>query len=185
MLNKQKLVKEIKSSVKWLINEDCGCVTIKLDDTFAVCVGWSDGYDVTDTDVIHSKQSPTWCINAGIKVWTSDSMRTDYDFINSPYYEDTEDVWDTDVSISPLENYEELADYFLTEYEAMSKFEIENDGKIIGYKNLWVCDRCLMAIESHEGSQATLQHNVNENDKVASKCSWCHENGFDTLYELI
>ena len=84
MLNKQKLVKEIKSSVEWLINEDCGCVTIKLDDTLAVCVGWSDGYDVTDTDVIHSKQSPTWCINAGIKVWTSDSMRTDYDFINSP-----------------------------------------------------------------------------------------------------
>ena len=112
-------------------------------------------------------------------------MRTDYDFINSPYYEDTGDVWDTDVSISPFENYEELADYFLTEYEAMSKFEIEDDGKIIGYKNLWVCDHCLIAIESHEGEQVTMKHYVNVDDKVASRCSWCHENEFDTLYELI
>ena len=99
-MTKQKLAKEIKYAVEWLIKEDCGCVTIKLDDTLAVCVGWSDGYDVTDTDVIHSKQSPTWCINAGIKVWTSDSMRTDNDFINSTNYDDTEDVWDTDVAIS-------------------------------------------------------------------------------------
>ena len=133
-MKKQELAKEIKSAVEWLINEDCGCSRIKLDDTLAVCVGWLDGYDVSNTGVIHSKQSPTWCVNAGIKVWTSDSMRTDYDFINSPYYEDSGDVWDTDVSISPFENYEELADYFLKEYDAMSKFEMERDGKIIGHK---------------------------------------------------
>lgn len=133
-MNKQELAKEIKSAVRWLIKEDCGCSTIKLDDTLAVCVGWLDGYDVSNTGVIHSKQSPTWCVNAGIKVWTSDSMRTDYDFINSPYYEYSGDVWDTDVSISPFENYEELADYFLKEYDAMSKLEMERDGKIIGHK---------------------------------------------------
>ena len=54
-----------------------------------------------------------------------------------------------------------------------------------GHKNLWVCERCLMAIESHEGSQATLKHYVDENDDVESKCEWCKECGFDTSYELI
>lgn len=52
-------------------------------------------------------------------------------------------------------------------------------------ENLWVCDHCLAAIESHEGNQATLRHSVDENDDVESKCEWCKEVGFNTLYELI
>lgn len=52
-------------------------------------------------------------------------------------------------------------------------------------ENLWVCDRCLLAIESREGNQATLKHYVDENDDLESKCEWCEEIGFDTLYELI
>lgn len=52
-------------------------------------------------------------------------------------------------------------------------------------ENLWVCSHCLMAIESREGNQATLRHYVDENDDVESKCEWCEECGFDTLYELI
>ena len=50
---------------------------------------------------------------------------------------------------------------------------------------LWVCERCLMAIESREGNQATMRHYVDENDDDESKCEWCEEVGFDTLYELI
>ena len=53
------------------------------------------------------------------------------------------------------------------------------------HKNLWVCERCLMAIESREGKQTTLEHYVDENDDVESKCEWCEECSFDTLYELI
>ena len=52
-------------------------------------------------------------------------------------------------------------------------------------ETLKVCEHCLMAIESHEGEQVTMKHYVNVDDEVASRCSWCHENGFDTLYELI
>lgn len=52
-------------------------------------------------------------------------------------------------------------------------------------ETLWVCDRCLMAIESHEGNQATLRHSVDEEDPVESRCDWCEEEGFDTLYELV
>lgn len=57
-------------------------------------------------------------------------------------------------------------------------------------KNLWVCEHCLAAIESHEGRQVMLCHDIelefdeNEFDEV-SKCDWCEESGFDTLYELI
>ena len=53
------------------------------------------------------------------------------------------------------------------------------------HKNLWVCERCLMAIESREGSQVTLKHYVDEDDDVESKRDWCEECGFNTLYELI
>ena len=42
-----------------------------------------------------------------------------------------------------------------------------------------------MAIESREGKQITLERYVDENDDVESKCEWCEECGFDTLYELI
>ena len=52
-------------------------------------------------------------------------------------------------------------------------------------EKLWVCERCLMAIESREGNQATMRHYVDEGDKNESKCEWCEQDGFDTLYELI
>lgn len=50
---------------------------------------------------------------------------------------------------------------------------------------MWVCSHCLMAIESREGNQATLRHFVDETDAVESRCDWCRECGFDTLYELV
>ena len=52
-------------------------------------------------------------------------------------------------------------------------------------QTMWVCERCLAAIESREGNQATLRHYVDENDEQESYCDWCEESGFDTLYELI
>ena len=52
-------------------------------------------------------------------------------------------------------------------------------------KHLCVCERCLMAIESREGNLVTLSHYVDESDPEASRCDWCEESGFDTLYELI
>lgn len=52
-------------------------------------------------------------------------------------------------------------------------------------ESMWVCEHCLMAIESREGNQATLRHSVDEEDDIESKCDWCEDTGFDTLYELI
>ena len=51
-------------------------------------------------------------------------------------------------------------------------------------EKLWVCEHCLMAIESREGAQATLRHDIDDDD-IDSKCDWCKEDGFDRLYELV
>lgn len=59
-------------------------------------------------------------------------------------------------------------------------------------KPLTVCDHCLQAIESHEGPQITKTIYVDDEEyfdseeeyEEASKCDWCEEFGFDTLYEI-
>ena len=54
--------------------------------------------------------------------------------------------------------------------------------------NMRVCPHCLMAIESREGTQATMKHYVDYDD-VETRCDWCEETadegGFDVLYELL
>jgi hypothetical protein len=57
--------------------------------------------------------------------------------------------------------------------------------EVEGEHNLRVCDHCLAAIQSREGYLPTITLYVDEEDPVASKCEWCEEEGFDTLYELI
>lgn len=52
-------------------------------------------------------------------------------------------------------------------------------------EKLWVCEHCLLAIESREGNQAILRHSVDEWNDEGSKCEWCEEVGFSILYELI
>ena len=129
----REVAKFIKKSVQWLQQTDEGCCTYKLDDRLAICVGWLDGYGEEIQDcLIQSESEPDFAINAGIKVWTSDaSMLTDYNWINAPY-EENGDVWDTDITISPNENYEELAVWLLKEYHKMDNLILDEEGKIIG-----------------------------------------------------
>lgn len=128
---KEQVAKQLKDAVEWLKEQDAGCVTIKLDDRLGICVGWLAGYgeEVRD-DCIQSKEEPDFAINAGIKVYTSDDMRTDYEFINMPYYENGE-VLATDVSVEPDEDFTELAEYLLDEYDSMKDLNIEEDGLIV------------------------------------------------------
>lgn len=48
---------------------------------------------------------------------------------------------------------------------------------------LRVCERCLMAIESREGSQITRKIYVDEDDP--QKCDWCETDDNDILYEIL
>lgn len=55
-----------------------------------------------------------------------------------------------------------------------------------------VCNRCLMAIEAHEGAQTHRKiyvddaqyYDSTEEYEHDSTCEWCEENGFDELYEI-
>ena len=268
-MNKNKIAQFIKESVEWLVENQMGCCRYKLDDHLAIFVGWSAGYgDEERYDVIQALDNPDFAINAGIKVWTSDDMWTDFDWLNFPYYKDG-DVLDMDCAISPQEknyDYERVAKHLFSMYNEAKELDMTNDGKIlpreveydvvcfertlkikfskgsniedmnviwkaldkyydewqndddptycleefmvnevcdeydltveewdsIPYGNdyepretLWVCEHCLCAIESREGNQARLAHYVDETDAVDSRCGWCKEVGFSTLYELI
>ena len=131
MYTKEEIAQELKKAVEWLIDQDEGCVTIKLDDRLGICVGWLPGYgEEKRDDCIQSKEEPDFAINAGIKVYTSDDMRTDYEFINMPYYENG-DVLATDVSVEADDDYMELAEYLLDEYEGMKDLDIDENGLII------------------------------------------------------
>lgn len=261
---KNKIAKFIKESVEWLVKEQCGCCRYKLDDHLAVFVGWSAGYgEEKRYDVIQAKDNLDYAINAGIKVWTSDDMWTDFDWLNFPYYKDG-DVLDMDCAISPQEDWERVAKYLLRMYDEVKELDMTDKGMILPREveydvvcfertlkikfskgsninkdevlkaldkhydewqdddqgmcleeymvnevcddfdvtveewdsipygedcepreTLWVCEHCLIGIESHEGNQATLAHGVDEMDAVESRCDWCHECGFYTLYELV
>lgn len=120
----------LKETVDWLISSEEGCGTLRLNYRLAVCVGWEDGYDPEEESVIHSTTNPKYGIVAGIKVWTSDDMLTDYEWINAPYYENG-DVVDISASISPDEDYNQLARFFTEEYEKMKDWDIDEDGLIL------------------------------------------------------
>lgn len=120
----------LKDSVRWLQSEEMGCCTWKLDDRLAVCVGWSNGYDENEKCCIHSKTEPAYCITAGIKVWTSDGMRTDYDWINFPYDGDGT-VLDYEYGVAPDEDYDWLLTELLKDYEWLRYLALDKDGKIV------------------------------------------------------
>ena len=131
---KKAITKFIKDSVEWLQKEQQGCCTYKLDDHLAICVGWSAGYGNEKRDnVIQAKDDFDWGINIGIKVWTSDDMQTDFDWLNFPYEEDG-DVWDMGLGISPKENYESTTKSLLEWYDEVKNFALDDSGMVIGHK---------------------------------------------------
>lgn len=133
------LANDIRTAIEYLTLEDCGCCTFKLNGRLAVCVGWTKGYAVDDESVIHSESEPEFAIAAGIKVWTSDALRTDFDWINSPYYE-FGDIEDVERAIEPDENLENLADWLLEEYNRLKDLNIDEDGLIHLYR--YYVDAC-------------------------------------------
>ena len=50
-------------------------------------------------------------------------------------------------------------------------------------ETMWVCEHCLMAIESREGNQVTRTIYADEDTDL--KCDWCGETEIDKLYELL
>ena len=127
----KEIAKFLKKSVKWLKKEQCGCCRYILDDHLAIFVGWSEGYgNEKRDDVIQAKDNLYYGINAGIKVWTSDDMWTDFDFLNFPYYDDG-DVLDMSLGVDPKENYNLLARLLLVWYDEVKDIVLNDNGRIL------------------------------------------------------
>ena len=108
-----------------------------------------------------------------------------------------EDRKDSNIKITPFVNDgEKMRDFFdltkeeflesysyLTEeeYDATAEYVKEHDLA----KPLWVCNKCLCAIEAHEGNQIYREWGVDPDDERQSKCDWCEETGFCTLNEIL
>lgn len=67
---------------------------------------------------------------------------------------------------------------------------VENDGrdpnktKVKDKKNPHICDYCLQEMESRGERRFVKKIDVDEMNEKESKCDWCKESGFDTLYEV-
>lgn len=129
------VAKWLKESSDWLIDNQQGCCTLKLDDHLAICVGWSNGFgDEPREDVIQAIDNLDYAVVTGVKVWTSDDMRTDFDFINFPYKENSY-VFDDAYAIAEDEDFDWLANALITDYEILEKLEIDKDGLIKEVQN--------------------------------------------------
>lgn len=130
-INANDVAKFIKDSVNGLIKGDATNYRYKFDDRLALFVGWSDGYDENDDSYIHDKDDPSYVVVAGIKVWTSDSMWTDYDWLNYPYLENGT-VLDVFTPVYVDEDLASLAKDFIDDYKSMSsKYKMDKSGKVI------------------------------------------------------
>ena len=129
------IAKWLKESTDWLIDNQQGCCTLKLDDHLAICVGWSNGFDEGPRkDIIRAIDNLDYAVVAGVKVWTSDDMRTDFDFINFPFCKGG-DVYDDTYTISKDEDFDWLANALITDYEVLEGLEIDKDGEIKEVQN--------------------------------------------------
>ena len=124
------VAKWLKESTDWLIDNQQGCCTLKLDDRLAICVGWSNGFgDEPRKDVIQAIDNLDYAVVAGVKVWTSDDMRTDFDFINFPFCKGG-DVYDDTYTIAKNEDFNWLANALITDYEVLEGLELDTDGEV-------------------------------------------------------
>ena len=130
----QKAAAFIKESVEWLLSQECGCCTIRLTATTQLAVGWENGFDPKDPSVIHSKSEPTWGICVGIKSIDGDDLKTDFEWLTTPYAADGDNEGEVfsnlETSISPEEDYEKTFEYLIGEYGSLLKeYNVLKDGK--------------------------------------------------------
>jgi len=130
----QKAADFIRNSVEWLLAQDCGCCTIRLSASTQLAVGWENGFDPKDPSVIHSKSEPTWGICIGIKALEGDDMKTDFEWLTTPYVADGDDEGETfsnlEMPLSPKDDHEKAFEHLIGEYRSLLKeYKIQKDGK--------------------------------------------------------
>jgi len=133
--NIEKVADFLKESCDYFKNQGEGCCHLNLSEDFALYVGWSDGYDRADTDIIKSKESQRamngydgkmwacgYAVNAAVKV-RNDFDCADFDFLDYPYYKDDGECWDNGITMRPDQtrrDYRKDARWFLETFVSMT-----------------------------------------------------------------
>ena len=130
----QKAAAFIKESVEWLLSQQCGCCTIRLTAATQLAVGWENGFDPEDPFVIHSKSEPTWGICVGIKAIDGDDLKTDFEWLTTPYVAEGDNEGEVfsnlETSLSPEDDYEKAFEYLVGEYSnVLDEYVVQKDGK--------------------------------------------------------
>ena len=127
--NISKVADFLKEACEHFKNQGEGCYNLPLSEDLVLAVGWSDGYNMADNDIIKSeegqKQYGDWtcgyAVNAAIKV-RNDADCSDFDFLSYPSYKDG-DCWDNGISMRPNQTrreYRKDARWFLETFVAMT-----------------------------------------------------------------
>ena len=127
--NITKVADFLKEACEHFKNQGEGCYNLPLSEDLVLAVGWSDGYDMKDADIIKSeegqRQSGDWtcgyAVNAAVKV-RNDADCSDFDFLYYPSYKDG-DCWDNGISMRPNQtcrDYRKDARWFLETFVAMT-----------------------------------------------------------------
>lgn len=119
-LNAAAICDWVKKSIDVLVENDEGCCEYPLDNDLSIFCGWQDGYDPEDTDGVHSKSEPSWCVTVGIKS-NHEYMKTDFDWLTAPYDEETGEVWNTDMSVGKNGITEYDAQWYIEQYNEIKK----------------------------------------------------------------
>ena len=93
--NISKVADFLKEAYDHFKNQGEGCYNLPLSEDLVLAVGWSDGYDMKDTDIIKSEEGQRqsgdltcgYAVNAAIKV-RNDADCSDFDFLDFPTYKD-------------------------------------------------------------------------------------------------
>ena len=127
--NITKVADFLKEACEHFKNQGEGCYNLPLSEDLVLAVGWSDGYDMADNDIIKSeegqKQYGDWtcgyAVNAAVKV-RNDADCSDFDFLNYPSNKDGE-CWDNGITMGlneTSEGYRKDARWFLETFVAMT-----------------------------------------------------------------
>ena len=127
--NISKVADFLKEACEHFKNQGEGCYNLPLSEDLVLAVGWSDGYNMADNDIIKSEEGQRqsgdltcgYAVNAAVKV-RNDADCSDFDFLYYPSYKDG-DCWDNGISMRPNQtrrDYRKDARWFLETFVAMT-----------------------------------------------------------------
>lgn len=137
-----ELAAYLSASVNWLKSNDGGCCMYRIDDRLGIAVGWLNLGEPADAeqycDYHVSPEQSNYIIVAGVKVYTSDDLGTDYDWYAAPYDKNgevyNEEVFIPRSTVFLKTDYLAIARDLVKSYQKLEKYALRKDGLILGEK---------------------------------------------------